>query len=317
MEEHITTSFDGTRIFWKTTGKGPTICACNGIGVSTFFWKYVAEYFQKTNKVVLWDYRSHGRSDPAPDYDNLTMATNARDLKAVLDAAGVDKAVLMGHSMGVQTIFEFYRLFPERTAALIPVLGSYGRPMDTFLGTDLVRKAFPFVYHLVYLFPGLTNKVTQTAMRGLFHHRISFPGAHLIGFLNGKFMKKEELGPYLDHLRTLDLRAFLGMARRMQENSAKDLLPNIGVPCLIISGENDLFTPWEISKEMQKRIPNAEMLTIPCGSHAALVEQPELMNLRIDKFINERLKNSSWKKKPVKVVKAGKKSGSKKKAANA
>ncbi len=116
-------------------------------------------------------------------------------------------------------------------------------------------------------------------------------------------MKSNDLKPYLEHIKTLDLRAFMSMAKHMQENSALDILHEIDVPVLIISGEDDLFTPWEISREMQRLIPDAEMLTIPKGSHAALVEQPELMNLRIEKFIRERLLDSAWgKPKPKKSV---------------
>ncbi len=294
FSERYATSFDGTKIYYMSAGEGPVICACNGIGVSVFFWKYLAEYFGRTHRIILWDYRSHGKSGAAPDYGSLTMSTNALDLKAVLDSAGASEAVLLGHSMGVQTIYEFYRLFPERVAALIPVLGSYGRPMDTFLNTDKMKYLFPVAYRFANCFPHASTRITQMFYDVLFFGPIAYAGGKVVKFINWQHFKKEDLIPYLDHMRTLDLRAFLGMARRMQEHSAKDWLPEIKVPVLIISGEDDLFTPWKISAEMHRLIPGSELLTIPRGSHAALVEQPELMNLRIEKFMRERLAKGSW-----------------------
>lgn len=294
LEKHHITSFDGTRIYYESMGEGPVICACNGIGVSTFFWKYLADYFSRTHRVILWDYRCHGKSGPAPDYDSLSMTDNARDLAAVLDHAGVGSALLTGHSMGVQTIFEFYRHYPERCAGLIPVLGAYGKPMDTFMGTSLISRLFPFGYYATFLFPGLTRNFTQALYKLIFLQPVAFNGARLIKFVNSQHMKSRDLKPYLDHIKTLDLRAFMSMAKHMQENSALDLLPKMKIPVLIVAGEEDLFTPWKISKKMQTLIPEAELLTIPRGSHAALVEQPELMNLRIEKFIRERLLDSEW-----------------------
>ena len=71
------------------------ICA-NGIGVSTFFWKYVEERYADSRPVIVWDYRGHGRSDYPQDLDDLTMESNAADLAAVLDAFGYERAVLLG-----------------------------------------------------------------------------------------------------------------------------------------------------------------------------------------------------------------------------
>ncbi|MBF0117698.1 MAG: alpha/beta hydrolase [Desulfobacterales bacterium] len=279
-------SFDGTKIFYEATGSGGlTFIPCNGVGVSTFFWKYIADYFSKNNRVILWDYRSHGKSDAAPDLHDLTMTNNARDLKAVMDYNKVDKAVLLGHSMGCQTIFEFYSLFPERVAALIPMLGPYEKPMNTFLNTDKTKYVFPILHFAAFAFPWVINPVVKKLVKS----PISFPVAKMTGLINWQHCKYEELEPYLEHLSSLDMRAFFGMAKRMQEHSAKEILSRIKVPTLIIAGEDDIFTPWRISEEMCNTIPDSELLTIPHGSHAAIVEQPELINLRIEKFLYERV----------------------------
>jgi len=59
---------------------------------------------------------------------------------------------------------------------------------------------------------------------------------------------------------------------------------------LVVAGERDLFTPLNRSKEMAERIPGAELLVLREGSHAAMVEQPELVALTIEKFLVSRCK---------------------------
>ena len=277
-------SYDGTLIHYMSVGRGDiTIAACNGIGVSTFFWKYIVRYFAAHCRIILWDYRSHGRSDPAPNYKDLSMDNTARDLKAVLDHNKIDKAMLIGHSMGAQVIFEFYRLFPQRVLGLIPLLGSYGSPLNTFLNTDKMAYVVHVMYYLSFFFPNTVNSV----LKHLIYNPLSFGFAKITKLVNWQHCTKLELTPYLQHLSSLDQRVFFTMARYMHAHNARDILPSIDVPTLIIAGENDLFTPLYISEEMLMSIPQAELSVIPRGSHAAIIEQPDLINLRIEKFINE------------------------------
>ena len=83
----------------------------------------------------------------------------------------------------------------------------------------------------------------------------------------------------------MDPRLFLGMLRHASEHTAFDFLPKVDVPTLIVAGTEDTFTPYWLSEEMHDRIPGAEMLTVPGGTHAAPIEQPELITLRLEKFL--------------------------------
>jgi pimeloyl-ACP methyl ester carboxylesterase len=82
----------------------------------------------------------------------------------------------------------------------------------------------------------------------------------------------------------MDPRLFLGMLRHASEHTAFDHLPEIEVPSLVVAGTADTFTPYWLSEEMRDRIPGAEMLTVPGGTHVAPIEHPELIALRLEKF---------------------------------
>ncbi len=296
---------DGVKLYYEKHGRGePTIVCCNGIGVSTFFWKYIIQHFSRQGSVIVWDYRGHGRSSYPPDLNNLTMERNARDVAAVMDAAGVKKAVLIGHSMGTQVIYEFYRLFPQRTLALVPVLGTYKHPADTFFNTSLSKYVLFFVADFAEKHPRITRKVWDF----MFTPWLGFHAARLF-IIHPTLCSFEDMKPYFYHLRELKMEVFFNMARKMQEHSAEKVLPKIKVPTLIIGGEKDVFTPSYLSYEMNRLIPNSRLLMIKQGSHAALVEQPDLINCELDRFLRENgiLPPLGKKARPVRKKKTQKK----------
>jgi pimeloyl-ACP methyl ester carboxylesterase len=82
-------------------------------------------------RVVSYDARGHGHSAPAPDRSAYGYERLARDLLAVLDALGIDCAVLTGASMGAHTIVRFALDHPERVAALGLITPAYDPDADT------------------------------------------------------------------------------------------------------------------------------------------------------------------------------------------
>jgi pimeloyl-ACP methyl ester carboxylesterase len=90
------------------------------------FWRYQVPAFDGKIRMILVDLPGHGQSDkPNIDY---TMDLFARSVDVVLKEAGVDKAVLAGHSMGTPVIRQFLRLYPKKTAGLIVVDGALRAP---------------------------------------------------------------------------------------------------------------------------------------------------------------------------------------------
>jgi pimeloyl-ACP methyl ester carboxylesterase len=85
----------------------------------------------------------------------------------------------------------------------------------------------------------------------------------------------------------MDPRLFLGMLEHAGAQSARDHLPHVNVPSLIVAGTDDTFTPYRLSQEMHALIPNSELLTVPGGTHVSPIEQPELLTLRLEKWLSQ------------------------------
>ena len=279
---------DGTRLWYRKAGQGPALVCQNGVGVTITFWEALAARFASRGySTVVWDYRGHGRSDEPPDPAALTLETCVEDLRLLLDTLGLEKACLLGHSMGAQLGWEFYRSHPERVSALVPTLGTYRDAVASFYDVPwLAPRVFDAASLMVESFPRLARRLTAIpAWQPVLSDRL----IRKLFIVHPTLSPREWLPPYLQHMARLDPRVFFALARAIRDHDASDLLPRIDVPVLVIAGDRDLFCPPRVAREMATKIPAAELLLIPGGSHAALIEQPGLIDRRLSRFLTERV----------------------------
>ncbi len=118
---------DDIRIHYKSLGTGDTaLVFVHGWTCNMNFWRYQVPAFDGKMRMILIDLPGHGESDkPKIDY---TMDLFAKSVDAVLKEAGVEKAVLAGHSMGTPVTRQYYRLYPKKTVGLIVVDGALRAP---------------------------------------------------------------------------------------------------------------------------------------------------------------------------------------------
>lgn len=273
-------SQDGTQLYFEIYGEGIPILTCNGLGCSRFYFKYLRNYLSEFAQVIHWDYKGHGKSQQPDTYEKLTIEDLADDSRRVLDAVGRDEAVFLGHSMGCQVIFEASRMFPDRVAGLIPLAGSYEYPIDTFYDSEIPKYIFPVASTLARTVPEIFDSLTETVANLPASEELTSKIA-----LNPLLTPSEIMQEYLDHLAEMDMKLFFEMARGMQDHSASDVLPQISEPTLVIVGTDDDFTPQWKGEEIHQLIPDSELAVVNTGTHVCMIEQPELVNLRIEKFL--------------------------------
>lgn len=131
-------SDDGTRLrAWTNdpdgTAAGPTVVLCNGLGTNAWAWPALLDPDCGV-RVVSWNHRGTGGSDRPDDPDRVGIDEFVEDALSVMDHFGVDRAVLMGWSMGVNTMFELATQHPERVSGLFAVAGVPGGTFATMLG---------------------------------------------------------------------------------------------------------------------------------------------------------------------------------------
>lgn len=284
-DERFIDAPDGTRLFAGTLegppdGELAPAVLCDGIGCDGFVWAYLARHLARTRRVIHVHYRGHGRSGPPLDRSRLTIRGLAQDLHAALDALEVERALFLGHSMGTQVELEAHRASPERATGLILLCGSWGRVTHTFHGHDALSQVLPTVREVVQNHPTLAR-----ALWGRVPPRLAFRFAKLSGEVDPAMLRSEDFHRYWQHISDMEPEVFLQLLDAAGDHSAEDHLSEVDVPSLVIAAENDTFSPPELGRALADRIPGAEHFEIRGGSHAAPVEQPMAVQLRVDKFL--------------------------------
>lgn len=285
------TSFDGTRIAFTVQGRqGPWVALVPGFCCPDNFWRYLVPALARDHRVIVWDLRGLGLSGMPrpPGYRALRLArsdfaipTLAKDLAAVLDEAGADRVSLIGHSMGGQIVLEAYRQFPERVTSIVMVTAPFESPIRTFYGRD-VDIAYRVAAQSIRLLPR-SSLLLWRALWGTnfrFTHRL----AQLVRAL-GPDADARDMATYYRHMAMLDPLVILKMSDAMHAHTAADVLGSVRVPVLVLSGTKDTFTPPSLAASVREAIPQAELVEIDEGTHAAVIEKPDEVNAAIRSFL--------------------------------
>lgn len=280
-------SRDQTPIFYEVAGRyrpATTLIFCDGIGCTGYVWRYLQRMLAEDYRTVHLHYRGHGQTPAPKDPERVSVSDLADDVVTVLDACETEQAVLCGHSMGVQVCLETFRRAPERVAGLMLFCGSYGNPLRTFKGKRSLEELLPLLRFTVGRMPHLVT----TFWTHLIPTEIAYQIATRVE-INGPLIRREDFWPYLEGMAKIDVRLFLNMLAAAGRHTAREILPSVNVPTLVVAGRRDSFTPVSLSEEMHQLIPASELHIVEDGSHTAPIEKPAEVLARVQDFLRRRL----------------------------
>lgn len=273
-------SFDGTKLFYSEEGTGKPLIFCYGLVCSSLHWTYQIEHFRKSYRTVWMDYRGHQNSEVPEDFSSLTLESLAKDLKGMLDELKIKDAVFLGHSMGVNVVLEFQRLFPECVSGLILSNGTPTRPLETLLHSNALTPGFRVLEFFSEKSPELMKKLWKLQKGNPLIHRT----IGMLGF-NPHLTAKEDVALYVDQIADLDPRIFLHLIRNYDQYDGSSWLHTVDKPTLILAGENDLIVPLAQQDLLHQLIPKSEFHVIRHGSHCPQMDLPDLVNSKIEDFL--------------------------------
>lgn len=286
IEQRTLESFDGTKLAYYVAGnpEGPPMVLSNGLGGNIQAWRPLIDYFGDRFSFVSWDYRGLYASAPAAEEGAYDVSDHVRDLVAVLDAECIESPVLLGWSMGVQVNFELQRTHADRPRGLIAINGTYGSPFRTAFHSNLLEQVMPHVFQLVRRHWEKTRSVSPH----LASSRVLVWTLQKLGLV-GHTVDLDLFFQLAAEYAKLDFGIYMDIFERIGFHDAWDILPTVALPVLIIAGEKDLFTPASVAQKMADALPDAELFVVPSATHYCPLEFPELLALRIEKFLRTKL----------------------------
>jgi 3-oxoadipate enol-lactonase len=255
---------DDAEIFYDVAGSGPPVVLLHPFPVNHEFWLPVAKHLASRYRLIMPDLRGHGES--ALGTGPASMRKHALDVASVMTGAGVDRAPVIGVSIGGYTIFEFWRRFRDRASAL--VLCNTKAPAETAESRAARLKAADDVlqHGTEQFFEGMLQKVLAETTR---HSRPDLVEGSL------RMMRKMSAEDVAGVQR--------GMADRPDSIST---LKTISVPTLIITGDEDTVTGVPEAELLKQNIPGGQMKVIAKAGHYSPWEQPEEAGKLLRQFLD-------------------------------
>jgi len=269
----------GARLYYETTGSGTPILFIHEFGGDHRSWEDQVRHFGRGWRCVTWAARGYPPSDCPEDENLYGQELFNRDAIAVLDAAGVDKAHVVGLSMGGYTALMLAARRPDRLISCVAAGAGSG-------GLKATRAQF----------------IQESLVRASEFERLGRFDAESYGLgpARVQLQTKDPIGwrTFMAHLGERPAQAAAKTLRRVQAGRAPlddfgEQLKGITVPVLLLVGDED-EPCLDVNLWMKRLMPAARLGVLPASGHAINLEEPALFNQLVEQFIAD-VERGSWR----------------------
>lgn len=258
-------SSDGIRLHYEVLGRAgsPAVLMIQGLGADKHGWDMQRIPLAFSYRVIALDNRGAGRSDKP--FGHYTLEQMADDAIAVLDAAGVEQAHIVGASMGGAISQMIGLKYPERVISLtLACTACRNHPWRKELlhgwATSATEKGI--------------GSMTKEAARWVIGPRSFRRLLPAFGWLGPLAMGRTP------HSFVSQVNAILDV-----DDTIADRLTEVTAPTLVLVGNQDILTPRGDSEEIAERMPNAELVVISGAAHGFMVEHASTFNRVLSDFL--------------------------------
>ncbi len=260
------TRANGIEMNYELSGRGDCLVMIHGYTDNLNLWYNQVTAFSEQYQLLTYDVRGFGKTEVSKaDY---SMGLFAEDLRALLEALGIESACVLGYSMGGRIALEFALAYPEMTTGLILANSGIGETPSQ----EMQERRQVVV--------GLLQQGDIEVISELMTEASFSPGL------------KDRNPPAYEKYKSIKMQndpsEYLAIMQAIV--AAIDSPADFGslhCPTLIIAGDSDGFMDVRVGEAMREAIPDAEMHVLPTG-HAAAIEEPEAFNRLVLGFL-ERL----------------------------
>ena len=256
----------GVDLWVHQRGSGPDVLLIAGLGDPLECWQGQLDGLAGRYRVTAHDNRGVGRT-PMPA-DGVSIRAMADDAAAALRTLGIEHAHVVGFSMGGLVAQELALAHPGSVSSLA-LLSTYGR-------TDALLHRTISSWIWLAGTADDPGEFLRSFSAWLFSRR-----GHASGFV------EQWVQAGLEDPRPMSTEDFCRAAQACLEHDALDRLDAIGVPTLVVAGDEDLVTPPRFARAIAARIPGARLEVLPGYAHQSFMEVPGQVNALLDGFWSE------------------------------
>jgi len=259
---------NGVRIHYEERGSGTAMVWAHGLGGSWHGWEKVINFFQDRYRVVAYDARGHGSSEKPDRPEAYSQDIMVEDMRGIMDALDINKAIVGGHSMGANVALNFALRYPERCVGLIPV-GIGSGSSDSEWWREWWGK--------------LADVADREGMEAFLEEMKKLPAWG--SAFSDPVLAEQITGAVLSNAPKAIAAVVRGVQR--ERPSIFELAPKLeklSVETLVVMSDGDAPVV-ECSRFLAEHISQATLATIPARSHWTFDESPEQFLQAVDRFV--------------------------------
>lgn len=242
-----TIEVNGIRLAYDRRGKGVPMVLLHGFPLDHHLWDEVVPLLEDQFDLILPDLRGFGGSSTVDSF--YSMEDYALDIAALLDHLNIDKAAIVGHSMGGYIALAFARLYPDRISGL-------GLVSSQVLADPPERKE------------GRYKSAAEVADKGI---------GSVVETMAPKFTSDTRLQDYArQSMEQQPPAAYIGALKAMAERvDSTPLLASIDYPVVVVHGDADNLVPVDRAREVKAAVPDAHLVEVSGAGHMPMMEDAE------------------------------------------
>lgn len=238
---------NGIRLAYERRGTGTPMVLLHGYPLDHQIWDDVVPLLADTFELIIPDLRGFGGSSTVDSF--YAMEDFAADIAALLDQLEIQKAAIVGHSMGGYVALAFARLYPERVTGL-------GLISSQVLADAPDRKE------------GRYKSAAEVADKGI---------GSVVAAMTTKFTSDARLQEVAKQvMERQQPAAYIGALKAMAERvDSTPLLASLDFPVVLVHGDADALIPIDRAREVKTAVPSAHLVEISGAGHMPMMEAPQ------------------------------------------
>ena len=312
--KHQFVQTNGIRMHTAEAGTGYPVVLCHGFPELWFSWRHQLNALAAAGfRAIAPDQRGYGETDAPAAIEAYTQKQLVGDLVGMLDALGIEKAVVVGHDWGGAVAWNAAMMAPERFSRVIGVNTPFfpRAPIKTTLMLEMIAQG-KFHYMLYFQQPGVAetelDKDVARSLRGFYQG-----GSDLVGAIpandppgvwgpagggvldrlpdrpHGSFMTDEDFEVFVKAFEKSGFRGGLNWYRNLDRNweESADLEFKVKQPALMITAELDPVLLPSLADGMETFVPDLRKVMVKGSGHWTQQEKPAEVNIAIIDFLKD------------------------------
>jgi len=267
------------RLFYESYGMGQPLVLIHGAWATHAWWRWQVPDLIRDYRVIAYDVRGHGQSTPLQGV--FSVDGFVHDLQMFLEHLHIKSPVIIGWSMGGIIAMQYCLNLPFSAKALILIAASGHRTPRLKL-----RVCIAYMQSLLNLFADLAQPRKFDRSTRQFPRQNAWL-EHQVRKMLSPHASRDVFDWVINDIKNTPRDNYFNLMKSLWDWQAADQLSRIKIPTLIIAGAHDSLVRPRFSRMLHDTIPNSKLCVFENASHYLVLEQPELVNAEILKFLEQ------------------------------